>query len=121
MAETAAALARHQGRVAITALHGMRGVGKTMPAVAYAERHRHDYRATWWVRSETEDTMRADLAALGYRLGWAGADDSEQDALAKVADRLRQENEGILLIFDNALDQRLDCALPARSAGPRMS
>ena len=83
----------------------MRGVGKTMLAVAYAEKHRHDYRATWWIRAETEDTMRADLAALGYRLGWAGADDSEQDALAKVADRLRQEGEGILLIFDNALDQ----------------
>ena len=105
LAETEAALARHQGRVAVTALHGMRGVGKTILAVAYAEAHRHDYRATWWIRAETEDAMRADLAALGYRLGWALADDSEKDALAKVADRLRQEGEGILLIFDNALDK----------------
>ena len=58
----------------------------------------------------TEDTMRADLAALGYRLGWARADDSEKDALAKVADRLRQEGEGILLIFDKSAtrDRRHD-------------
>ena len=102
MAETRTALLRQLGRVAITTLQGMRGVGKTILAVAYAEKHRHDYRATWWIRAETEDTMRADLVALGYRLGWATAEDSEKDALAKVANRLRQEGEGILLVFDNA-------------------
>ena len=37
------------GPVAITALHGLRGVGKTVLAAAYAELHRGDYRATWWV------------------------------------------------------------------------
>ena len=35
-----AALGRYEGRVAITALHGLRGVGKTVLAAAYAERHR---------------------------------------------------------------------------------
>jgi hypothetical protein len=52
------ALARQQGRVAITALHGLRGVGKTTLAAAYAERHRSDYRAIWWIRAQTEPTMR---------------------------------------------------------------
>src|SRR5208337_1632853 len=42
-----AALKRHEGRVAITALHRLRGVGKTTLAAAYAERHRGEYRATW--------------------------------------------------------------------------
>ena len=64
-------LRQHEGRVAITALHGLRGVGKTTLAAAYAERHRGEYRATWWIRSETEPAMRADLVALGVRLGWA--------------------------------------------------
>jgi hypothetical protein len=35
-----AALKRYEGRVAITALHGLRGVGKTTMAAAYADRHR---------------------------------------------------------------------------------
>jgi hypothetical protein len=67
------ALKRYEGRVAITALHGLRGIGKTTLAAAYAERHRGDYRAMWWIRAQTESSMRADLVALGVRLGWAGA------------------------------------------------
>ncbi|HEV2000239.1 MAG TPA: tetratricopeptide repeat protein, partial [Xanthobacteraceae bacterium] len=98
------ALHRHEGRVAITALHGLRGVGKTTLAAAFAERHRDGYRATWWIRAQTEPGMRADLVALGVRLGWVAADDKEEPALAAVMERLRHEGEGILLIFDNAPD-----------------
>jgi tetratricopeptide (TPR) repeat protein len=89
---------------AIATLHGMRGVGKTTLAACYAERNRGDYRATWWIRAQTEAGMRADLVALGVRLGWVGADDKEEPALAVVTERLRHEGEGILLIFDNAAD-----------------
>jgi len=97
-------LGRYEGRVAITALHGLRGVGKTTLAAAYAELHRGDYRATWWIRAQSEPGMRADLVALGVRLGWASPDDKEEPALAAVMDRLRHEGAGILLIFDNAID-----------------
>jgi hypothetical protein len=99
-----AALMRYEGRAAITALHGLRGVGKTTLAAAYAERHRNDYRATWWIRAQTESTMRADLVSLGVRLGWVIADEKEELALDKVRERLRQEGEGLLLIYDNAID-----------------
>jgi tetratricopeptide (TPR) repeat protein len=99
-----AALKRYEGRVAITALHGLRGVGKTTLAAAYAERHRSDYRATWWIRAQTPETMRADLVALGMRLRWVAADEKEEPALTAVMERLRQEGEGILLIYDNAID-----------------
>jgi len=104
LAAIEAALSRYEGRVAITALHGLRGVGKTTLAAAYAERHRGDHRATWWIRAQTADSMRADLGALGVRLGWVKADEKEEPALAVVRERLRHEGEGILLIYDNALD-----------------
>jgi len=100
------ALARYEGRVAITALHGMRGIGKTTLAAAFAERHRNDYRATWWIRAQSEMTIRADLMALGVRLAWVESDDEQEGALAAVAERLRHEGEGILLVYDNAVDAR---------------
>jgi tetratricopeptide (TPR) repeat protein len=99
-----AALKLDEGRVAITALHGLRGVGKTTLAAAYAERHRGEYRATWWIRAETQAGVRGDLVALGIRLGWVGEDAKEEPAVEAVMERLRHEGEGILLIFDNAVD-----------------
>src|SRR5262249_19990908 len=100
LAGIAAALSRYEGRVAITALHGLRGVGKTTLAAAFAERRRGDYRATWWIRAQTEPTMRGDLVGLGVRLGWVTAEEKEEPALRAVAERLRNEGEGILLIYD---------------------
>jgi hypothetical protein len=97
-------LKRTAGPVAIMALHGLRGVGKTVLAATYAERHRNDYRATWWIRAETESTRRADLVSLGVRLGWITAEEKEEAALTAVMERLRDEGEGILLIFDKAPD-----------------
>jgi GTPase SAR1 family protein len=103
LAEIDVALKRYEGRVAITALHGLRGVGKTTLAAAYAERHRDDYRATWWIRAQTEPGMRADLVALGIRLKWVAADENEEPAFAAVMERLRHEGAGLLLIYDNAV------------------
>jgi len=94
------------GRATISALHGLRGVGKTTLAAAYAERHRHDYRTTWWIRAETEPTMRADLVGLGVRMDWVATDAQEEPALKIVMDRLRDDGYGILLIYDNANSSR---------------
>lgn len=104
LARLESALSRSEGRVAIMALHGLRGVGKTTLAAAYAEVHRDDYRATWWIRAQTEATMRADLVGLGVRLKWTAVDEKEEPALAAVMEYLGQEGDGILLIYDNAVD-----------------
>jgi hypothetical protein len=96
-------LGGYEGRVAVTALHGLRGVGKTVMAATYAERHRAHHRANWWMRAESEPAMRADLAGLGVRLGWVAPDEKEEPAIAAVMERLRHEGEGILPIYDNAL------------------
>jgi tetratricopeptide (TPR) repeat protein len=115
-----AALKRDEGRVAITALHGLRGVGKTTLAAAYAERHRGDYRATWWIRAETEAGLRADLVALGIRLGWVGVDDKEEPAVEAMMERLRHDGEGVLLVFDNAVDARALKPYLPRGGGARV-
>jgi tetratricopeptide (TPR) repeat protein len=113
----ATALADTKGPVAITALHGLRGVGKTTLAAAYAERHRADYRATWWIRAQTPDGTRADLVALGVRLGWVAAEEKEEPAFKLMMERLRDEGTGILLIYDNVFDaDALEPYLPSGGA-----
>jgi hypothetical protein len=54
----------------VVALRGIRGVGKTTLALAYAERHKADYHATWWIRAQMDSTTRADLVSLA--VGSAG-------------------------------------------------
>jgi hypothetical protein len=108
------ALARGEGRVA---LHGLRGVGKSTLAAAYAERHRGDYRAAWWIRAQTE--ARADLVALGMRLGWIGADDKEVPALAAVMERLRHEATAFCL-YSTMQSAPMRSSLICRAGGPRL-
>jgi Domain of unknown function (DUF4062) len=60
-----AAIGESLNRHAVTVVRGLRGAGKTTLAAAYAEKHRGDYRTTWWIRAQTEPTLRADLGALG--------------------------------------------------------
>lgn len=111
------ALVRSPGRIAIAALHGMRGVGKTTLAAAYAESHSGEYRAIWWVRAQADVTIRTDLVTLGTRLNWVGAKEKEQQALTVILQRLHQEGEGILLVFDNAADERsIESYLPRGGA-----
>jgi tetratricopeptide (TPR) repeat protein len=98
------ALQRNEGRAAVTVLHGMRGVGKTTLAVAYAEYHRRDYRTTWWIRAHSKSTLRGDLVGLGIQLGWVDAGEKEEPAVEAVMKRLRHEGKRLLLIFDNAND-----------------
>lgn len=52
-------------------------LGLTLLAAAYAEKHRSDYRATWWIRAQTASSMRADLVALGVRVGWVSGRQGE--------------------------------------------
>ncbi|MGD9913957.1 MAG: FxSxx-COOH system tetratricopeptide repeat protein [Rhizobiaceae bacterium] len=98
------AFRRQKNRLAAVALHGIRGVGKTTLAAAWAERHADDYRVTWWIRAQTPEGMRADLVGLGVRLGWVAADAQEQPALPQVLERLGEAGDGMLLVYDNARD-----------------
>jgi len=108
LASIDAALKRFEGRVAITALHGLRGVGKSTLAAAYAHLHRGEYQITWWIRAHTEPTMRADLVSLGVRLAWVRESEKEEPSIATVMERLHSDGEGCLLIYDNAVGADAD-------------
>jgi ATP-dependent 26S proteasome regulatory subunit len=50
-----------EARRSVVARYGLPGTGKTTLAVAFAEQHRADYLAIWWVRCESELTLRSDM------------------------------------------------------------
>ncbi|WP_059008331.1 FxSxx-COOH system tetratricopeptide repeat protein [Streptomyces specialis] len=90
-------------RVAVRALRGRGGVGKTQLAIEYAHRFAGEYELAWWIRSETPELIPEQLAALAVRTGSAGPDDRAEDACEALAEELRTRGRW-LLVFDNAED-----------------
>lgn len=91
-------------QIAITALAGLGGVGKSALARAFCERYGHDYEVIWWVRSEKEGDVEADLARLAVALNPENADLGERREQAleavKIASRTSARRP-FLLVFDN--------------------
>jgi len=82
-----------------TALSGLGGVGKTQTAAEYAHRYKDDYSAVLWVLADGEDLLRSSFAQLSVLLGFQA--EKQDDQILAVQSWLRN-NDGWLLIFDNA-------------------
>ncbi len=95
-----AGLASGGGRVAVTALRGLGGVGKTQLAVEYAWRHAADYHLVWWVNAEQAALVGEQLAALASHLGVPATGAVAADAAAVLAALAHRDDW--LLAFDNA-------------------
>jgi hypothetical protein len=93
------------GRVALQALAGMGGVGKTSLAIEYAHRFAGDFGAVWWVDAENPSLVPEQLRelAVAARLVDAGSD---VHAGAEAARAWLRREQGWLLVFDNAEDPR---------------
>ncbi|WP_322769851.1 FxSxx-COOH system tetratricopeptide repeat protein, partial [Frankia sp. Cr1] len=88
------------GTVAVTALHGLGGVGKTQLVIEYIHRHAAEYSLIWWIDAEQPGLLAEQLASLAPRLG-LDVTGQVGDAAAAVLDCLRRR-DGWLLVFDNA-------------------
>jgi len=93
------------GAVAICAMAGIPGVGKTMLAASYAWACQD---ARWpviaWIPAETTDQIVTGLASLASRLGERRPDDDTPTAAARAKAWLAATTRPALLVFDNATD-----------------
>ena len=83
-------------------LVGLGGVGKTQLATEYAYRYASDYGVVWWVRAEDPTTLAADYALLARELDLLEQAEQDQSIVVASVRRWLQQNQGWLIIFDNA-------------------
>jgi hypothetical protein len=91
---------RVAGRVAVCALHGLGGIGKTQLAIEFAHRYAGDYELVWWINAEQAVQIGGQVAALAARVGVPSTGSVAGD-VAAVLDVLRRRRRW-LLVFDNA-------------------
>ena len=84
------------------AITGLGGKGKTQTAAEYAYRHRDDYRAILWVRASSEESINSGFGTIARMLELPGSDSSDQTVVRHAVTSWLSENDGWLLIFDNA-------------------
>jgi tetratricopeptide (TPR) repeat protein len=93
------------GVAVVCALTGLRGVGKTQVAAAYARaRVAAGDGLVGWVNAETRDELVAGLARIAARVGVADPDGDSLKSAQNLREHLQTRPGDALLVFDNAVD-----------------
>ena len=106
--ETVDRLAQALDRSAVAvvcALTGLRGVGKSQVAAAYARgRLAAGHCLVGWVNADTVDQTRVGLARIAERLGVADPDGDSAESAKRLREHLATWPGEAVIVFDNATD-----------------
>ncbi|MER5504184.1 FxSxx-COOH system tetratricopeptide repeat protein, partial [Streptomyces sp. NPDC002766] len=102
--------------VAVVALDGRGGVGKTQLAAEYAHRFCGEYELAWWVRAEDAALVPGQLAALAVETGAAQPGSPLEEAVRALGRELGSRSRW-LVVFDNAEDPAALAELVPSGAG----
>jgi len=91
------------------ALYGLGGIGKTQTATEFVFRYADYYTHVFWLKAADRDTLVADFVALAQLLDLPEPPKDEQYETRIIAAvrRWLSENDGWLLVLDNADDLRM--------------
>jgi tetratricopeptide (TPR) repeat protein len=100
------AAAVESGRAAVVcAVTGLRGVGKTQVAAAYARsRIEHGWGLVGWVNAESPDVLLPGLARVAEALGVADPEGDSAESACRLRDHLESRPGLGLVVFDNVSD-----------------
>ena len=99
-----AALSNEKSAPLTQAISGLGGIGKTQTALEYAYRHQPDYSTILWLNADSRTRMLTDINALAELLNLPERHQPDQTLLLNAFQRWLQQNQGWLLILDNADD-----------------
>jgi hypothetical protein len=87
---------RAASTVAVHAVRGMGGVGKTQLVIEYAHRHATDYDLIWWITAENPANVAGQLARLAGKLG-VPADTPAEAAAEAALEHLHRTGRWLLI------------------------
>ena len=91
----------------VQVISGLGGIGKTQTAVEYAYRYGSEYEAVLWIEADSHDALISGFVGIAQLLSLPEKDAKDQNLVVTAAMRWLVENQGWLLILDNADDTAL--------------